>query len=122
MPLMYTCLLENAVPDSTVVDFRCGFGLTVEERTYLGAVTRLLPLGWSVSFETTDSDETYARVAPPWDSSLSAFLIDRETHGLIVTDNLSEGVRPVIHVMYDVHDAFDHVVAVVSGRVHQGAH
>jgi hypothetical protein len=102
--------------DAVVTDLLCGLGLTVEEQGYVRAATRSLPLGWSVAFETTDSDETYARIVPSWNPTVSAFLIDREAHGLILTDNLSEDTRPVISVLDDIHDALDRVLAVVSGR------
>jgi hypothetical protein len=102
--------------DVVITDLLCVLGLTVEEQGYVRAATRSLPLGWSVAFETTDSNETYARVVALWNATLSAFLIDREAHGVILTDNVSEDTRPVISVLCDVHDAIDRMVAVVSGN------
>ena len=88
-------------------------GLTADEQMNVKAVTRLLPRGWHIALETTDSHETYARVIPPWNTNFSAFLIDREAHGVILTDNISDDAHPVISVVFDIHDAIDYVAAVV---------
>jgi hypothetical protein len=104
------------MPDTVIADFVCGLGLTVEEQQCVRVITGSLPFGWSVDFETTDSDETYARIVPPWNATLSAFLIDREAHGVVLTDNISENTRPVISVLCDIQDAIDRVVAIASGK------
>jgi hypothetical protein len=106
--------------DTAVTDHLCGFGLTVEEQGHIRATTTSLPLGWSVAFETTDSNETYARIVPPWDPNLSVFLIDREAHGMILTDNVSEDTRPVISVLCDIHDAIDRVLAIARQATPNG--
>ena len=93
----------------------CGLGLTVDEQTKIKAAMKLLPCGWDVALETTDSHDVYARVIPPWNANVSAFLIDRERHGVILTDNISKDARPMISIVCDIRDATDYVVAVVSG-------
>jgi len=102
--------------DTIVTDLLCGLGLTVEEQRYVRAAISSLPLGWSVVLDTTDSNGTYARIVPPWNSAVSAFLIDREARGVVLTDNVSADTRPLISVPCDIHDAIDRVLAVMSGR------
>jgi hypothetical protein len=82
-------------------------GLSTEERVCIKAATVKFPAGWHITLENTESCETYARVVPPWDVNASAFLLDRERHGLVLTDNLSDQARPVISPTCDVRDAMD---------------
>jgi hypothetical protein len=87
-------------------------GLSIEERALIKRAAAKFPTGWCVSLETTDSEETYARVVPPWDKNASAFLIDREGHGLVLTDNLSDPTGPVMQGACDVRDVMDCLAGV----------
>ena len=102
--------------DANINEDSCALGLTATERTSVKRAEASLPSGWHVTLETIDNQEIYARVIPPWNANLSAFLIDREGHGVILTDNISDDTHPVISVLCDVHDAIDRVVSVVSAQ------
>ena len=92
-------------------------GLSAEEQTYIKAAAKdRLPCGWRFALETTEDAETYARVVPPWNPDLSAFLIDREYHGVILTDNITKGA-PKASVVGNVCDAVDQIAAVLTGVV-----
>jgi hypothetical protein len=87
-------------------------GLTTEEQEYIMAAANVrLPCGWQIVFETTDDAEAYARIVAPWNPDASAFLIDREHNGVVLTDNITETIR----VMDDVDTALEHIATVVSG-------
>ena len=68
--------------DTTVDPSHPRSGLAQAEQNDLAAATRWLPPGWTISFETTEIEEVYARIVPPWNPRVSAFLIDREAHGV----------------------------------------
>jgi len=90
-------------------------GLTPEEQRSIKAAAARLPCGWRIALETTENQETYARVVPPWNPNKSAFLIDREYHGVILTDNITDELQPAQRVVCNVGDAVDRIAAVVSG-------
>ncbi len=104
--------------DTNIREVSRGLGLTALERTSVRAAEASLPYGWRVTFEAIDSDDTddvYARVIPPWNANVSAFLIDREGHWIIVTDNVSTDTHPVLKAVCEVRDAIEYVTSVVSG-------
>lgn len=92
-----------------------GLGLTVDEQISVEAATAELPGGWHIALESTDGHDIYARVVPPWNADISAFLIDRERHGMVLTDNISKDTGPMISLVCGVRDAIDYIAAVVSG-------
>ena len=90
-------------------------GLTTDEQVSLKAAATKLPHGWHIALESTDDHDIYARVVPSWNANVSAFLIDRERHGVVLTDNISKDTGPVISLVCDMRDAIDYIAAVVSG-------
>lgn len=48
------------------------------------------------------------------DPNVSAFLIDRERHGVVLTDNISKDTSPMIIPVCDICDAIDSIAAIVS--------
>jgi hypothetical protein len=96
----------------------CGqptLGLTTEEQWNVTAAAARLPCGWQIALETIDDAQTYARIVPPWNPDTSAFLIDREHYGVVLTDNITKNDRVTIRVMDDVDTAIEHIATVVSG-------
>jgi hypothetical protein len=96
-------------------------GLTAPEQRRLKIAEPSLPTGWCIALDENELHEVYARVLPPWNTELSAFLIDREAREIILTDNISADTRPVISVLGNVQDAIDRVAAVIFGHGGTGA-
>jgi hypothetical protein len=109
---------KTSLPEITMFEANTNtgdLGLTVDEQTSVKAARAKLPHGWHIVLESTDDHDIYARVVPPWNANVSAFLIDRERHGVVLTDNISKDIGPMISLVCNIHDAIEHIAAVVSG-------
>ncbi len=102
--------------DTTIRKAPGNCGLTALEQRRVRMAEASLPAGWRIVPDENDVHEVYARVVPPWNTDLSAFLIDREGHGIILTDNISVETHPVISVVWNIQDAIDHIAAVLFGH------
>src|SRR5689334_22368371 len=69
-------------------------GLTLNDCVIIAGRGTQLPGGWSVRFDRFDDNELFARLlAPGSDDDNSAFLIERQPSGVILTDRLSNHVK-----------------------------
>jgi hypothetical protein len=69
-------------------------GLTLDDCATIAECGAELPGAWSVHFDRFDGRELFARlIAPGNDDHASAFLIERQSTAIILTDRLSNHIK-----------------------------
>ncbi len=73
---------------------------------------------WTALTEAGDEGDVYVRLMPPWgDDRRSAFLLEREDHVVILTDNLSDAERCRVSGFPSAAAAMAAVRRIVCGDV-----
>ncbi|HTR16267.1 MAG TPA: hypothetical protein VMI52_04450 [Acetobacteraceae bacterium] len=91
------------------------YGLTNEDRSEIESHALTLLSRWEVSFELADGDGCYACLFAPWsDQATTAFLIDRCSDVIILTDRLSSVVQDRVTEHASIQDALLTVQRLVT--------
>jgi hypothetical protein len=90
-------------------------GLTRNDCSIIAACGTQLPGGWSVRFDRFADSELFARLlAPGSDDDNSAFLIERQPTGVILTDRLSNHIKDHCSIHASAEEAVLAVRLVLS--------
>ena len=90
--------------------------LTYDEQVDIIDAVQAMPGAWFVDIDESPYGDSYACLIPPWsDGLMSAFLIERQSEVVVLTDRLSNEVRDIVTTCSSVAEAMAVVVATVAG-------
>ena len=90
--------------------------LTYDEQAEIIAAARAMPGTWFVDIDESPYGDSYACLIPPWsDGLMSAFLIERQSELVVLTDRLSDAARDVMTAYPSVAETLAAVVETLTG-------